>query len=62
MGDYSSILIDMLQNNACTSVPRFINTISDDSLFKAKFNVDDCTSAASGTLTRGLVVAIPYLL
>jgi len=52
----------MLQDNACTAVTRFKDSISDESLFKSKFDVDDCTSAASGTLTRGLVVAIPYLL
>jgi len=62
MGDYCSILIGMLQDNACTAVPRFVDSISDESLFKSKFSVDDCSSAASGTLTRGLVVAIPYLL
>jgi len=62
MGDYCSILLDMLENNPCTTVTSFIDSISDDSLFKSKFNENDCASANGGTLTRGLVVAIPYLL
>ena len=62
MSEYQSILLEILQVNACTPINRFIDTIPDTNTFKAAFDLDYCQKSYGGILQKGLLVAIQVLL
>ncbi|KAL4478158.1 hypothetical protein ABPG73_000358 [Tetrahymena malaccensis] len=62
MGDYNKILLDILQNDACTPILQILDYVSDSSQDKKNFNMTQCTQSYNGILQKGLIITMQNIL
>ncbi|KAL4492575.1 hypothetical protein ABPG72_007688 [Tetrahymena utriculariae] len=62
MGDYNKILLDILQNDACTPILKILDYVSDSSQDKKNFNITQCKQSYDGILQKGLIITIQNIL
>ncbi|EAS04134.2 transmembrane protein, putative (macronuclear) [Tetrahymena thermophila SB210] len=62
MGDYNKILLDILQNDACTPILKILDYVSDSSQDKKNFNITQCQQSYNGILQKGLIITMQNIL